>query len=126
MVQVLSERKHLHPTDLRPSQTKALACRTLIQCKIGETTVRNILIENGYDPEPDLTRKTTWNESIKSHWNVPAAYDFFSIELLVKGKLVRCMVLIADKSIWLMRPCTQTEGDPLGIDGSHSSFRYRL
>jgi hypothetical protein len=27
--------------------------------KIGETTVKNILIENSYDPEPDLTRKTT-------------------------------------------------------------------
>ncbi|MEN6426611.1 MAG: helix-turn-helix domain-containing protein [Phycisphaerales bacterium] len=38
--------------------------------KIGETTVKDILIENGYDPEPDLTRKTTWKEFIKSHWNV--------------------------------------------------------
>ena len=63
--------------------------------KIGETTVRNILVENGYDPEPDLTRKTTWKEFIKSHWNVLAACDFFSIELFVKGKLVRCMVLFA-------------------------------
>jgi len=63
--------------------------------KIGETTVKNILIENGYDPKPDLTRKTTWKEFIKSHWNVLAACDFFSIELFVKGKLVRCMVLFA-------------------------------
>jgi len=63
--------------------------------KIGETTVKNILIENGYDPEPDSTRKTTWREFIKSHWNVLAACDFFSIELLVKGKLLRCMVLFA-------------------------------
>jgi putative transposase len=54
-----------------------------------------ILLENGYDPEPDLTRKTTWKESIKSHWNVLAACDFFSVELLIKGKLVRCMVLFA-------------------------------
>jgi hypothetical protein len=63
--------------------------------KIGETTVKNILLDNGYDPEPDLTRKTTWREFLKSHWNVLAACDFFSIELLVKGKLVRCMVLFA-------------------------------
>ena len=63
--------------------------------KIGETTVKNILLENGYDPEPDLTRKTTWKEFIKSHWNVLAACDFFSVELLVKGKLIRCMVLFA-------------------------------
>jgi transposase InsO family protein len=63
--------------------------------KIGETTVKNILLENGYDPEPDLSRKTTWKEFIKSHWSVLAACDFFSIELLVKGKLIRCMVLFA-------------------------------
>jgi len=63
--------------------------------KIGETTVKNILLANGYSPEPDLTRKTTWKEFIKSHWSVLAACDFFSVELLVKGKLVRCMVLFA-------------------------------
>jgi putative transposase len=56
--------------------------------KIGETTVKNILLENGFDPEPDLTRKTTWKEFIKSHWEVRAACDFFSVELLVKGRLV--------------------------------------
>ena len=63
--------------------------------KIGETTVKNILLENGYDPEPDLTRKTTWKEFLKSHWNVLAACDLFSIELFVKGKLVRYMVFFA-------------------------------
>lgn len=36
MVQVLSAREHLHTTDLRPSQMKAPACRTLTQYKIGE------------------------------------------------------------------------------------------
>jgi hypothetical protein len=63
--------------------------------KIGETTVKNIVLENGCDPEPDLTRKTTWREFIKSHWSVLAACDLFSVELLIKGKLLRCMVLFA-------------------------------
>jgi hypothetical protein len=36
--------------------------------KISKSTVKNILIENGYDPEPDLTVKSTWHEFIKSHW----------------------------------------------------------
>jgi len=63
--------------------------------KIGETTVKNILLANGYDPEPDFTRKTTWKKFIRSHWSVLAACDFFSVELLVKGKLIRCMVLFA-------------------------------
>ena len=43
--------------------------------KIGETTVKNILLENGYDPEPDWTRKTTWKEFLKSHWSVLASCD---------------------------------------------------
>jgi hypothetical protein len=63
--------------------------------KIGETTVKNILLAKGYDPEPELTRKTTWKDFIKSHWSVLAACDFFSVELLVKGKLIRYMVLFA-------------------------------
>jgi putative transposase len=63
--------------------------------KIGETTVKNILLEHGYDPEPDLTRKTTWREFLKSHWNMLAACDLFSVELFVKGELVRYMVLFA-------------------------------
>jgi hypothetical protein len=50
------------------------------------------LIENGYDPEPDLTVRSTWHEFIKSHWEVLAACDFFTIELLVGRKLVRCTV----------------------------------
>jgi hypothetical protein len=59
---------------------------------ISKSTVKNILIENGYDPEPDLTVRSTWHEFIKSHWDVLAACDFFTIELLVGRKLVRCTV----------------------------------
>jgi putative transposase len=63
--------------------------------KIGETTVKNILIENGYDPEPDLTCKTTWKEFLRSRWHVLAACDLFSVEPFVKGKLVRYLVFFA-------------------------------
>jgi len=59
---------------------------------ISKSTVKNILIENGYDPEPDLTVKSTWHEFLKSHWEVLAACDFFTIELLVGRKLIRCTV----------------------------------
>ena len=54
--------------------------------------MKNILIENGYDPEPDLTIRSTWHEFIKSHWAVLAACDFFTIEFLVRHKLVHCTV----------------------------------
>ena len=50
---------------------------------ISTSTVKNILIENGYDPEPDLTVKTTWWEFIKSNWDVLTACDFFTVELLI-------------------------------------------
>ena len=57
--------------------------------KISKSSVKNILIENGYDPEPDLTVKSTWHEFINSLWDVLAACDFFTIELLVRHKLIR-------------------------------------
>ena len=60
--------------------------------KISKASVKNILIENGYDPEPDLTVRSTWHEFLKSHWDVMAACDFFTIELLVNRKLIRCTV----------------------------------
>ena len=59
---------------------------------ISKSSVKNILIENGYDPEPDLTVRSTWHEFIKSHWDVLAACAFFTIELLVGRKQVRCTV----------------------------------
>ena len=49
--------------------------------KISKTSVKNILIENGYDPEPDLTVRSTWHEFLKSHWDVMTACDFYTIEL---------------------------------------------
>lgn len=60
--------------------------------KISKSSVKNILIENGFDPEPDLTVRSTWYEFIRSHWDVLAACDFFTIELLVGRKLIRCTV----------------------------------
>ena len=61
-----------------------------LRYEISKSTVKNILIENGYDPEPDLTVRSTWHEFLKSHWDVITACDFFTIELLVARKLIRC------------------------------------
>ena len=63
--------------------------------KISKSSVKNVLIENGYDPEPDLTVRSTWHEFIESHWDVLSACDFFTIELLTGRKLVRCTVFFA-------------------------------
>ena len=61
---------------------------------ISKSTVKNILIENGFDPDPDLTVRSSWHEFIQSNWDVLAACDFFTIELLVGRKLVRCTIFL--------------------------------
>ena len=72
--------------------------------KISKSTVKNILIENGYNPEPDLTVRSTWREFLKSHWEVITACDFFTIELLVGRKLIRCTIFfVSDVKIMLER-----------------------
>ncbi len=62
-----------------------------------------------------LTRKTTWRQFLMSHWNVLAACDFFSIELLVRGKLVRGIVLfaieLATRRVEILGVYTQPNGD---------------
>ncbi len=69
--------------------------------KISKSSVKNILIENGYNPEPDLTVRSTWHEFLRSHWDVLAACDFFTIELRVGRKLIRCTVF------FVMELCTR-------------------
>jgi len=60
--------------------------------RISKSSVKNILIENGFDPEPDLTVRSTWHEFLKRHWSISAACDFFTVELLVRNTLVRCTI----------------------------------
>ena len=59
---------------------------------VSKSTVKNILIENGFDPGPGLTVRSTWHGFIRSHWDVLAACDFFTIELPMGIKIVRCTV----------------------------------
>jgi hypothetical protein len=82
---------------------------------ISPSTVKNILIENGFDPEPDLTVKSTWHEFIKSHWNVLAACDFFTVELLIGRKLIRCTLFfvidLSTRKVFLAPIQTQPDGN---------------
>ena len=82
---------------------------------ISPSTVKNILLENGYDPEPGLIIKTTWHEFVKSHWDVLAACDFFTVELLVGRKLVRCtlffVIELATRKVYFAPIRPQPDGD---------------
>ncbi len=83
--------------------------------EISKSTVKNILIENGYDPEPDLTVKSTWHEFIRSHWDVLTACGFFTIELLVGRSLVRCTIFfvieIATRKVFFAPIKPEPDGD---------------
>ena len=40
------------------------------------------LKENGIDPAPERGKRTTWSQFLKAHWNVLAAADFFTVEVV--------------------------------------------
>ena len=54
---------------------------------VSRTTVANILERHGIEPAPE--RKTTWKQFLKSHWEVLAATDFFTVEVWSPVGLVR-------------------------------------
>ncbi|MFI4912337.1 MAG: integrase core domain-containing protein [Sedimentisphaeraceae bacterium JB056] len=64
-----------------------------INLPLSRSTVKRILDDHGIVPEPDFQKRVTWKQFLKSHLDVISATDFFTVELLTKRGLVRCMVL---------------------------------
>jgi transposase InsO family protein len=56
--------------------------------RVGRTTIASILKSNGVDPAPERNKRTTWSEFLKTHWNVLAAADFFTVEVWAPRGLV--------------------------------------
>jgi len=63
--------------------------------EIGRGTIAKILKEAGVDTAPDRQRKSTWKEFLRSHWDVLAAADFFTVEVWTAVGLVRYHVFFA-------------------------------
>ncbi len=61
--------------------------------EIGRGTIAKVLKEAGVEPAPDRQKKTTWQEFLRSHWEVLAAADFFCVEVWTALGLVRYHVL---------------------------------
>ena len=61
--------------------------------EIGRNTVKRILRDNGIQPAPERSRRTSWKTFIKAHLGEIAAADFFTVEVLTAGGLVRYSVL---------------------------------
>jgi transposase InsO family protein len=64
---------------------------------IGRNTIRRILAAHGLEPAPERGKRTRWSTFLKAHWEALAAADFFSVEVVTRGRLVRYMVFFVMK-----------------------------
>jgi len=48
---------------------------------VARTTIADILKRHGIEPAPERSRKTTWKEFLKRHWDQIVATDFFTVEV---------------------------------------------
>jgi transposase InsO family protein len=60
---------------------------------VSSSTVANILKRHGIEPAPERGKRTSWRTFLKAHWDVIAATDLFSIEVLTLRGLVTYYVL---------------------------------
>ncbi len=63
--------------------------------KISDTTVGNILKQNGIEPVPQRKRSTTWRTFLQAHWDSIAAVDFTTIEIWTRNGLITFYILVA-------------------------------
>ena len=60
--------------------------------EVARSTVKQILKDNGIDPAAERGGRTPWGVFLKTHWEGLAAADFFAVEVLNVGGLVRYFV----------------------------------
>jgi len=61
---------------------------------IARNTVKRVLREHGLEPAPSRGRRMPWATFLRAHLGSIAARDFFSVEVLTLGGLVRYFVLL--------------------------------
>jgi len=64
----------------------------------------------GLEPSPQRRKGLTWKEFLKTHWQVLAATDFFTVELWTPSGLIRYHVLFV---IRLATREVQLAGNPM-------------
>jgi len=60
---------------------------------VARTTIADILKRHGIEPAPERSRKTTWKDFLKRHWDQIVATDFFTVEVWTPTGLQRLIVL---------------------------------
>jgi putative transposase len=53
--------------------------------EVGRNTIKRILLEQDLDPAPTRGQRMPWKTSLKAHFGVIAAIDFFAVEVLTSG-----------------------------------------
>ena len=64
---------------------------------VARTTLKAILKAHGIEPAPERGTKTPWKTFLAAHWDGLAAADFFTVEVLTMGGLVRYVVFFVMK-----------------------------
>ena len=59
---------------------------------IARNTIKAILKDHGIEPAPERGTKTPWKTFLAAQWDGLAAADFFTVEVLTMGGLVRYVV----------------------------------
>src|ERR1700681_819611 len=64
---------------------------------VARDTIKAILKDHGIEPAPERGTKTPWKTFLAAHWDGLAAADFFTVEVLTLGGLVRYVVFFVMK-----------------------------
>src|SRR5215510_13193133 len=60
--------------------------------EVARNTIKAILKDHGIEPAPERGAQTPWKTFLAAHWDSLAAADFFTVEVLTMGGLVRYFV----------------------------------
>jgi putative transposase len=60
---------------------------------LARNTIKAILRDHGIEPAPERRSKMPWKTFLAAHWDGLAAADFFTVEVLTVGGLIRYVVL---------------------------------
>jgi hypothetical protein len=98
-----------------------------------------VLKKAGVDPAPDRQKRTTWKEFLRTHWDMLAAADFFSLEVWTVLGLVRYHVFfvirLATREVHIAGIIPEPPGRWMkqmarnltdGLNGFMSGYRYLI
>ena len=60
--------------------------------ELGRNTIKRILLDHGIEPAPERRKRIPWKTFLEAHWEVIAAADFFTVEVLTMHGVVRYVV----------------------------------